>query len=239
MDEEIYFSQADCVPPIDHNQNSDENTEVLHAIVNASDSTPNESSSRTDVHEACHSINGETYTYTSFSTTKERTKNCSFHNINGLDFCENSSQKKRAWHSGYDDSNISTTKKSRISIEPDDQGKSKLCVVFSLCKAITRFMENCQIFFEQKDVLTALMQIFKNVKGCKDPKKDFDGQSIQLRDVKMDEYWLITINVEEMEFQKHFQNIKENIREEEFLLGIEDEKISFQYCGVYGPHCAS
>ena len=53
----------------------------------------------------------------------------------------------------------------------------------------------------------------------------------------MDEYWLITINVEEMEFQKHFQNIKENIREEEFLLGIEDEKISFQYCGVYGPHC--
>ena len=70
VDEEIYFSQADCVPPIDHNQNSDENIEVLHAIVNASDSTPNESSSRTEVQEACHSINGETYTYTSFSTTK-------------------------------------------------------------------------------------------------------------------------------------------------------------------------
>ena len=52
------------------------------------------------------------------------------------------------------------------------------------------------------------MQIFKNVKGCKDPKKDFDGQSIQLRDIKMEEFWLITINVEELEFQKHFQNIK-------------------------------
>ena len=74
---------------------------------------------------------------------------------------------------------------NKVGVTPDHQGKSHLCVLYSLAKAITSgFMQGKfgkVLIFDQNDVVTALLQIHKDVQ-MKDPIIAYDKTTILVRE---------------------------------------------------------
>lgn len=120
--------------------------------------------------------------------------------------------------------------------KPDDQGRSLLCVVYSLGKAIIEgFMHKVhkQLDFNQQDAITALNQIYKDV--CeKDPKDHYNHQAILLQHTDRT-YWFITIYIEDVT-QAFLSNKALPDSKAVYLLGLNIEN-SIRYCNVEGEHC--
>ena len=125
---------------------------------------------------------------------------------------------------------------NRFGVAPDHQGKSHLCVLYSLAKALTSGFTRGKfgkvLIFDQNDVVTALLQIHKDGQ-MKDPinayhkttilvreKNFYDGQAIFLRDNE-DSFWYITVFVEDAT-QKVLTD-----KDAEFLLGLDIETHCF------------
>ena len=74
---------------------------------------------------------------------------------------------------------------NRVGITPDHQGKSHLCVLYSLAKAIASGFINGKfgkvLIFEQNDVVSALLQIHKDGQ-MKDPIIAYDKTTILVRE---------------------------------------------------------
>ena len=120
--------------------------------------------------------------------------------------------------------------------EPDEQGKSLLCVVYSLGKAIAQgFMcakwEAFPINFDQNHIITALMQHIKTI----DKKKplDYNTKDIFLRD-DTNHYWIVTMNITDI--TQDISQVVQHNSNSEFLLGLNKTE-ALQHCGINEDHC--